>query len=327
MSEIELKLKSKSRKVWLTGILWMIVSGIIFYLILGFASVDKGPALSLTYLLLFFLTLVVLTFTGIVFKTLKLLWRNTLVFPFGIVIAIILNEIVKKWGYLEGNVVGFAIAHFILLFSLHLITCLFAIPFVRLCTGYEVASQFRGKVHSYVFSSQTSKDLPLLEELFSPFNISLSTYLSEKDYAVLGFDKGGNSFLVYYQRRNETLTEFDLIAYRVSKDILIEAENENLETFFAALDGIVAKWKEQGKVREPASRSNPMFVEQARNYLLTRYTNPIKFEIGFHRIKLYLSMMKGFPKNHPNAFSIGLVIVSALLGAIVTVIVTKLLGG
>lgn len=314
MPEVELMLKTKNRKVWLVGFLWMIISGIIFYFILGFVRVNNVPAIGLTYLILFLLTFVVLTVTGVVLKSPMLSWRNSLVFPFGIVISVLLNAIAPQWSYLQ-DTIGFAIGNFLLLLVLYFLAGLFAFPLVRICTGYEVAPQFEGKAHSFIFSCQ--EDIPsLLKELFSPFDISINIY-PEKNYALFEFTKKRlHRFLAYWQRRNEVLTELDLLAYRISRDIIIDEENGELETFFAALDGIVNKWKEQGK--EIAPEPNPKFIENARDLLLIKYTTPIKFEINFSRIKLFVETWKDFPKKHPYAFSTILTILSALLSALIT---------
>jgi hypothetical protein len=321
MSEVELKLISKNRKAWLAGILWMIISGVIFYLVLGFAQVDGTPAINLAILIILFLTVAIVILSGTILKSPWLLWRNVFVFPFSIIIPVILNEITPRWGYPQG-VVSFAIGTFLLLCVLYMAACIVATPVIRLCIGYEVAAQFQGKVHSYVFSCQLSDVPSLLKEQLSLFDISLTTYVSQENYVVLGFRKGPHYFLVYCQRSNEVLTELDLIVYRISRDIIIEAENGDVETFFAALDGIVAKWKEQGKIKEARSESNPKFIEQTRNYLLAKYATPVKFEIKFSRVRLYLTAMKSFPKDHPYAFSVGLAVGSAIIGAVIT----KLLG-
>lgn len=170
-----------------------------------------------------------------------------------------------------------------------------------------------------MFSCQEKDIFSLLEELFRPFNISITTYSNEKNYALFDFIKGRHHFLAHWQRRNEVLIELNLLAYRISKDVIIDVENGDLEIFFAALDGIMNKWKQQGKIKEVAApEPNPKFVKNTKDILLTKYVAPIKFEINFSRIKFLFGTLKDFPKNHPYAFTTILTILSALLSALIT---------
>jgi hypothetical protein len=322
MLEVELKLKSKNRKVWLVGILWMLVSGILFYFITGFVVEYKFPTLSLTYLTLFLLTFVVFTLTGVSLKAPMLSWRNAVVFPFGIVIAVIFNEVAPRWTYPK-DALSFAMGHFFFSLILYVFTGLLAVMFVRLCVGYEVAPQFQGKIHSYVFSCQIDDTPLLLEKLLIHFNIEkLRIYSRAEEWSLLGFRKWPNRFLVYCQRYNGKLTEVNFVAYRLSNDMVVEVENGNVETFFAALDGIVRRWKEQGLMEEAIPKSKPEFIKEARKHLLDKYINPIKFQVRIPPRKYLIEILKSLPKKHPYIFAF----ISTIVGTVLATLILKFLG-
>jgi hypothetical protein len=322
MSEVELKLKSKNRKVWLVGILWMIVSGILFYFITSFVIEYKFPTLSLTYLTLFLLTFVVFTLTGVSLKAPMLSWRNAIIFPFGILITALLNETAPRWGY-SNNVFSFYFSIFLFLLILYFFTGLAAVGITRLCVGYDLIPGFRGKIHGYTFSRQIDDASTLLEKLLYPFNIEkFRLYSRSKEWALFGFKLWPNRFLVYCKHYDERLLQMVFFGYRLSSDTVVQAEDESTESFFAALDGIVERWKEQGFIEEATIQIEPESSEEAKAHLLDMCINPVRFGIKIPSREYLIGILKALPKDHPYIFAF----ISTIAGTILATLVLKLLG-
>jgi hypothetical protein len=69
--------------------------------------------------------------------------------------------------------------------------------------------------------------------------------------------------------------------YQLKYDTVIKANKEDSDIFFGAFNGILDKWKENGKIDSWKFDSEPKSAETLMQEVLQEYTSPITLRIPF----------------------------------------------
>jgi len=269
-SRIERRLAFKNRMIWIVGILWAIILGIAFY----FLFMLGGPAI--TYLTLISFTFAIGLLSGICLKTPKLIVRNSFVFPFGLVITAIFNQVSPKWVIGDtGALVGFYLGNFVLLALLCYLILFIASGIALLVVGFELMPEDPLTVDSYRIKTKLEDPPNLLRKALAYLGVKPTKLSRSKETTSMGFRKDSNEYAVFFSPSDQGTTEADFVVFRVKNDTLIKADENEKDIFFAALNGIM---KVYSKTTEWSTENTPRHDKTSRNTVLD-YASPMKLEL------------------------------------------------
>lgn len=323
-SETIVKLKNKIRRkniaVWLVGLLWMLLSGVFFYL----CYFEINP-------LGIYVILAVVAFTihvgvGFTLKAPRLLIRNAGVYPFGIIVAQILNEISSRWIYTEESTfISFGLGTWVALFIVYSIGSILGFFLLRLVIGYETIEG--NPIVSYSFYLKSAK-VDVVKSLSSFIRLFENSHLSiikEKELTWMQFKISPNRYAIAFAPRSGNATEVNLCSYQMRKDVLFGPEKLLADTTVSVINGILSTWKKQGLIDEWRMEDTPKHSEMVKDVLLRIYVNPAKIPLKIPSTQQAIGNTINWTKR--NKKQIVTVTFTAIISPIIVYVITRSIFG
>jgi hypothetical protein len=262
MDPLERRVREKNLAVWLFGFVWLILSGVGFYLLY--------PVINLlgVFMILGVTTIVVDIIAGRVTKARGLMLRNAVVYPFGVVIAVSLNCISRLWFYVEGTTLqGFAIMNYIFLGAIYIIAYSVSMAVLKRTTEYETSSQNPIGTNSFYVKSTKKNAAQLLQDIVEKTTGVLTPEIAGKEDTWLRFHLEPNEYAVAFVPISGDEFEVDIFSWRDRNDILCEADDQESDLVIAMIDGVFATRRNQGHIEEWRTEKTPKYAGQLEQRL------------------------------------------------------------
>ena len=315
--ELENRIRRKNVAVWLVGLLWILLSGVFFYLC--YFSIDILGIVTILTIVAFAIHVSV----GFTLKTPALLIRNMAVYPFGIVVAQILNEASPKWNYSEwANPVNFSVAYWFGFLILYMMSSILAFFLLRSVTGYETTQ--RNPIVSYSFRLGSTKEdiiVGYLKNFIRLFENAKPKIIKEKELTWMKFQILPNSYAIAFAPRNGKMCEVNLCSYQMRSDILCEPMKEEAEIIASVVNGIFTALKKQGAIDDWRTENTPKYSEIAKDALLRTYANPAKIPLKIPSIQQTVGNTIDWIER--NKKQIIIIIFTAIISPIIVYVVTR----
>jgi hypothetical protein len=256
---------------------------------------------------------------GLALKARTLLIRNVLFYPFGIVVAEILNMVSLKWTYAENNSpVGFGIINGLGLFCFYILAFMFSITVLGFFVKYETSTQNPISSYSYYLKSSKKNTTELLQSFIRKLRNVYPTIVEEKERTWMKFNIDPNDYAIAFVPRNEHEAEVNILSCQTRSDMLCEAEKEEAELIDSMINALFTTWKKQGYVDEWRTENSPQYAEESRDALLKEYTATTKFPVGSAYVKKLRYNMVEWTKRNREIIRI---IVTAIISPIVVYLI------
>lgn len=316
--KLEYRIRYKNRVVWLVGLSWIIFSGILFYLF--YTAVNT---LGL-YIILSLITFVMHVSIGLTLKTPNLLIRNIAIYPFGIVVAQILNEISTRWIYAEITPVSFGLWNWMALFFCYIFSLGASSSLLRLTIGYETTSQNPINSQSYYLKSTKEDAIELLKNFINRLFRNISPKIvKENELTWMKFDIKPNNYAIAFVSKNENEAEVNLLTCQIRSDILCEADKEETEIIVSIINALFTTWKKQEYIDEWRTENAPKYSEDLKEALLKTYISPTKIPLKTPPMQEIKRNSKDWIKRNKKGIGI---FVLGIISTLIASFITRLLG-
>lgn len=318
VEQLENRIRYKNRAVWLIGLSWVIISGLLFYLL--YFNIN---ALGL-FIILSLITFVINLTMGFALKAPKLLIRNVPIYPFGIVVALVLNEISPRWIHAPYTQFGFGISYWFGLCLFYLFVSVVSYFLLRLAIGYETTLQNPISSYSFYLKPTEEDAIVLLQDFISLFvNVSPRIF-KEDELTWLKFDMKLNKYAIAFTPKSENGVEVNIFACKMQRDIVCEADREEADIIISVINSVYSTWKKQGYIDEWRAENLPEHSEALSDTFLKTYTTPAKIPFKVPPIKqLRYSMIEWLKRNKKEII---IMILTAIVSPLIIYFVTRLIG-
>lgn len=214
---------------------------------------------------------------GLALRAPKLIARNVPVYPFGIVAALVLNEIAPKWFYTGGSdPIGFGILVWFGLFIFYSVASGTAFVLLRFAIGYETTLQNPIIAHTFYLKSKEEDPVEMLRDFVDLFQHASPSINEEGHSSWLKFELVPNKYAIAFTPKKEEGVEVNILSYQIQRDVICEADEEESEVVVSMIDSLYSTWKKQGYVDVWQTENSPEYSEELRDALLKTYTATIK---------------------------------------------------
>lgn len=317
--KVEQRIQFKSKAALIVALAWTILSGILFYL--GYRTVNS---LGL-YTILSLITFVIHVSLGFALKGPGLLSKNFLFYPFGIILALILNEISLRWTYADENIIGFGMVNWIVLLLFYFPSSVLAFILLRLTMGYETIPP--NPISSYSYYVKSAEDMWEPIELLSDYirlfeNVSLKIN-ERKERAWMKFEIMPNRYAIAFVPENEREAEVNLFAYRMRSDTICEADKEEADVIVSTVDALFGTKKKQGYIHNWRVEDAPKHRDELKEELLKEYINRAKMPLKLPSVQqVRYESIDWLKKNRNRIISIA---ITAIISPLIVYLITSVL--
>lgn len=316
--KLERKVRYKKIGVWIVGLSWTMLSGIIFYLCYRTIN-DFG-----LYTILSLITFVTHIIVGFALKTPRLLVRNAFLYPFGTIVAQILNEISLRWNYsIETTITDFGVSNWIILLCFHVPPSLLAFVLLRFMTGYEVVPPNPISSYSYYLKSSEENPIQLLKSYISLFENASPKIFREKELTWLTFWIDPNDYAIAFIPKNKNEYEVNLLAYRLRSDTLCEADKDEADTAVSIINALFVTWKEQELIDEWQIENAPKRSEEMKETFVKEYISGTRTPFGIPSLGEAKHDLVDWVKRNKN--QIASIIITAIISPLILYFLTSFL--
>jgi len=309
------KIKTKKRDMSLIGLVWMLVSGVIFYLLYS------GNNFLVVMAILSILAFVIDIGSARVLKAPTLVIRNFVIFAFGIVVAQVLNMIFQRWNYsIQGSdspvmLAVFGLVHGILLGAIYLVASIVAVMFSRYFVGYEALSKNPVSSHSFHIETAEGKTVSSFEAAVHRLSKDSPTTRQRNGLTWLEFRISPNDYSVVFADADGKNSEVNIYAYRTQSDIVCEADKIETETVVSMINACLEVSRNEGNILDWRIENEPKHSDELKSVLFDELVSPQKLHMALLTEKEAFRKAREWGKKYRGEI-IKLIVVAIISGVI-----------
>jgi len=310
---LETKITSKNRLCWVLIVLWAVIVGILFYVLIMFLG------FSATFIIIALLSIVYTTISELATKTMFLFWRRSIfVYPLGSVVAYILNYFSPKYsyGFQDPYGLNFTLSLYMVFMIIFLLTCGASTLITRLVSGYEslLAEPY---VASYLLKGLVEDADALLEEFLESINIRPLVVL-KRGQTYFKFYSGSNQYFLSYHSINSNNIEINFVVLRWRLETLVKPNKRDMDMLLAYFESFLNKRKKESKINEWTSEFEPHYAEAIKMNVWRSYTSPLQLKEKLVLKGLISSKVIAFFRAHKKG-------IMTFIAGVLTVIIGELI--